>query len=175
MNEIWKPVPNWPDYLVSNLGNAKKTNGKILKQTCNGNGYLRVSLIEGVGTGNGKKFPLAKSRKRTAKIYELVMEAFVGPKPEGHNINHKNGNKSDNTLENLEYVTYSQNTRHAIETGLINPRAKSNVKLDEGKVKLIRKMLADKKSHGEIAKEFNVSRPTITNIALNKVWKEKER
>lgn len=63
----------------------------------------------------------------TCLVHRLVLEAFVGPCPPGYETNHGNGQKADNTLANLEYVTPSQNLQHAWDTGLM-PRTRRHYK-----------------------------------------------
>lgn len=124
--EIWKDVPNHSNYEVSNEGRVRnKATGKALSSSgsIKGEGYAGVTLGTGVGTGNGRKSNGLKMK--SYKVHRLVMLAFVGPCPEGCNVNHKDGDKRNNSLSNLEYVSYSENTRHAISKGLFNPREKS--------------------------------------------------
>ncbi len=68
-------------------------------------GYEQVRLRSG-----GKSMVYA--------VHRLVAICFIGPRPEGCGVNHKNGIKTDNRLDNLEYLTVAENTQHAIRTGL---------------------------------------------------------
>lgn len=115
-NIIWLPVVGYEGrYEVSNTGLVRRVTsygpwkaGKILKGSNSaGYGYLLVYLQK----------PGANKQKR---IHRLVLEAFVGPCPAGHQVNHINGDKADNRLENLEYVTPLANIHHAIALGLID-------------------------------------------------------
>ena len=125
-NEIWKEIADNPNYLVSNYGRvkaiARPVNCKIgvrnkkehflTPRDCHG--YLRV----GFNDSNGKLIhPL---------VHRLVMYAFVGvrPYPEWE-IDHINGNSHDNKLENLEYVSSSENSKRAITLGLQTPKSLS--------------------------------------------------
>lgn len=63
-----------------------------------------------------------KGGKGTRNVHALVAAAFIGERPYGMQINHKNGNKLDNHYENLEYVTPMENTRHAYDSGLIDKK-----------------------------------------------------
>jgi hypothetical protein len=104
--ERWLPVVGFPKYEVSDLGHVKHvTAAKCRRCSLSNWGYPIVTL-------SGKP-----SRSRC--VHHLVMEAFVGPRPGGLQINHKNGIKTDNRLENLEYITASQNIRHAMAMGLM--------------------------------------------------------
>lgn len=120
MNEIWKDIKDYEDYYeVSNLGNVRSKGReyvdklgrcrtvlpikrKIQKLKI---GYLAVDL--NVNGGKEKKF-----------VHRLIAEAFL-PNPENkQTVNHKDGNKLNNDISNLEWVTYSENNKHATDTGL---------------------------------------------------------
>ena len=111
IQEIWKDIPNYEGYYqVSNLGNVKslarfnnlgkRVKERVLKNLVNTtNGYLVVNL---------SKIGLVK----TKQIHQLVAEAFLNHSQKGHKlvVNHKNFNRQDNRLENLEIVTQRENT-----------------------------------------------------------------
>ena len=124
MQEIWKPVVGYEGYYeVSNLGNVRSVDriciqknskcekykhsykGKILKQFKNNSGYMRVQLCY-----NHKS--IGKS------VHRLVAEAFIDNSNNYKCVNHINGIKTDNRVENLEFCTYSHNNREAFKLGL---------------------------------------------------------
>ena len=107
--ELWKDIEGFEGYQVSNQGNIRSLKGKepkILKPYDNGYGYLYINLY--------------KNNKMYAKrVHKLVAEAFIPNTEEGKTeVNHINGNKTDNRLINLEFVSRSENIKHSYETGL---------------------------------------------------------
>lgn len=106
--ENWKDVPGYEGlYAISDLGNIKSfyTN-KILKPSIDKFGYCRFSATK-------------NKKQKTLRIHRLVGELFI-PNPENKpQINHKNGIKTDNSKDNLEWVTDSENKKHAYQEGLM--------------------------------------------------------
>lgn len=105
------PVKGWKGrYEVSNYGSVRslKKDGKYiyLKQH-KYNGYHKVKLIK-------------PEYSKTVVVHRLVAESFIFNSDNKPTVNHKDGNKSNNHVDNLEWCTYKENTRHAIDTGLIN-------------------------------------------------------
>lgn len=113
-----KEIKNMPGYFISNTGilyskvfhPIKNPDCKLIKfsLTPSPDGYIRVSL-----TKNKKRYFFT--------IHRLVAEAFI-PNPENKpQVNHINGNKSDNRVENLEWNTTTENMQHASKMGLLHP------------------------------------------------------
>lgn len=107
MEEIWKPVPSFPDLAVSNKGRVMNIHsGSIRKPQFNKRtGYYNISVSK-----NGDH--------KNVYIHSLVAEAFLGKRPDKHDVNHIDGNKLNNSVDNLEYCTRSENVSHAYRTGL---------------------------------------------------------
>jgi site-specific DNA-cytosine methylase len=104
--EVWKPIPHAPQYLCSNFGNVKSLRYQtILKGSKNSCGYKRVQI----GSSKNKHF-----------VHRLVAECFLDAK-DGTTVNHKDGNKDNNHVDNLEWCTMKSNNNHAIQTGLRIP------------------------------------------------------
>lgn len=116
ITENWRAVPDHDRYEVSDLGRVRSyamrgggeaTAPHILTQFIVRR-YNAVNLRLGAG-------PVAQ---KTMKVHSLVLAAFVGPRPPGMQVNHISGDKRDNSLANLEYVTPRENALHAVRTGL---------------------------------------------------------
>jgi hypothetical protein len=128
MEESWKDlvINNIKyNYEVSNLGNIRSIiSKKILKSTLR-NGYLSLSICK-------------NNTKKTYNIHQLVALTYFGNKPSDKIIvNHKNGNKEDNRVDNLEYITYKENTAHAIENNLTHKITKKVNQLDPKTFKIL--------------------------------------
>ena len=111
--EIWKNISGYERYEVSNLGRVRNNkSGKILSMRKAENGYLRVNLRKGN----------VKYEKPTViHVHRLVAEAFLAPIVGKNCVNHIDGDKENNCVDNLEWVTNKENTMHAIKTGLMVP------------------------------------------------------
>lgn len=121
MTEQWRAVVGYEGtYEVSNFG-AVRRSGKAAR---NGNGRgggarIGLQLKHHLVNGGYQVVQLWQDgRPKTRLVHRLVTEAFLGPVPNGCEVNHKDGNKLNNSCANLEYVTHSENNRHAYQTGL---------------------------------------------------------
>ena len=175
--EIWRPIRGFEGlYEISSYGNvkalAKRIDAghchrdypeKIMRPADDKDGYLRLSLYD------------ASHKAHTKKVHRLVADAFIG-NPEGlPQINHKDGNKKNNHVNNLEWCTNSHNMKHAVRIGLIrldgihNP----NHKLRIEDVDYIKKhFISRDKDNGlkALAVRFGVNKKTIANIIKGETW-----
>lgn len=106
MSELWKDVTlkGYEIYKVSSKGNIKRE-GRLLKKGTNKYGYYKVNLC-------------VKNIRKSVVVHRLVALAFI-PNPNNYEtVNHKDGNKKNNNIENLEWVTSLENLRHAKENHL---------------------------------------------------------
>lgn len=107
MKEYWKIIPNYEDYQVSNKGrvrNISKTIPKILSQVDNGNGYFRVHLYNKQNTRPKKHY-----------IHRLVAQMFLTNPRNLKYVHHKEHKKYKNTVDDLMWVTASENNRYKIQ------------------------------------------------------------
>lgn len=179
MQEIWKSlkgIVEYGDYYeVSNLGRVRSVDrkvnsisggrtikGKILKQWHDKDGYCRVTL-----NLNGKKSNYG--------VHQLVARCFIHNKDNKPTVNHKDGDKENNSVENLEWFTHKEQVNHADDNKLRNMPKGENVyiaKLTENEVREIFSLYKSKKySQRKLAKMYGVSEGAIQGIVYRKTWK----
>ena len=105
-------------------------------------------------------------------VHGLVSRAFLGPRPDGYQVNHKDGNKSNNHVSNLEYVTHSENMKHAFRNGLQSNVGEnhSRHRLTEEDIKRAFSLIAAGVKQVEIGRLLGVSQSHIAHIKRRKVW-----
>ena len=174
-NEIWRSIESLNGkYEVSNyarIRNAKT--GKILKQFVSRHGYNVLQV---------RPTPYHPVNIR---VHRIVAEAFLGKCPDGCVVNHKDGNKKNNSVENLEYVSPSENNIHALNAGLRHRATKGNQRrgenhpsavLTENEVRRILQIHKDRRwGKVKIARQFNISVGAVSAILQNRSWKNIER
>lgn len=111
--EEWRDVSGYDaPYQVSSLGRVKSlprkkgTKGKVLSPGMNTSGYEVINLLQ-------------DGRYRTRTVHRLVAIAFIANPENKRCVNHKDGDKTNNSIDNLEWATHKENTRHAFDTGLM--------------------------------------------------------
>lgn len=171
--EIWKPITRVPgQYEVSTLGRVRPSPAKrsrrfveVRRSQLNCDGYPVIGFFVG-----GKNVPFF--------VHRLVIEAFIGLVPEGMEINHKDGNKQNNRLDNLEIVSHLANVRHAVESGLL-PQGERHYKttLTADQVREIREIHAvggryeGGPTFASTARRFGVTESSIVRIVRRRTWK----
>ena len=168
MREAWLPVREFPEhYEVSSSGRVRRTKpyrsvqtGRILKPKDGRGGYpaycLKISC---------------KAHMRYA--HRLVADAFLGPIPSRMEVNHKNGDKSDPRLENLEIISRSANRAHSYQVLGIEPNGarglrNANATIPFSVICEIRSVFSTGlHTQKELCKMFGVTRPTMSKIVNN--------
>ena len=166
--KIWKPVVGYEDlYQVSSDGEVMRIGkggaaivGRILKPATDSDGYKRVALSkDGICV--------------TKKLHRLVADALLGGIPNGYTVNHIDGVKANNCVSNLEIVTRGENISHAFQViKTQNNKGENNgrANLTEADVSEIRKRLLSGENGAKIARDFNTTRHTISDIKRRKTW-----
>ena len=156
--EIWRPIVGYEGwYEVSNLGRVKRVRpggrskpGFIMRHHFNHAGYATITLCK-----NGKR--------SVKKMHNLVAQAFLGPIPPGHDVDHNDRDRGNPELGNLKFLSIFQNRS---KPGEQHPSAK----LTEEQVKQIR-FLHGKVAHKELAERYGIVDSAVTLIVQRKRWK----
>jgi hypothetical protein len=167
----WRVIDGWPMYRVSSGGDVQSKWGRGGRRRAHGDwrpiigdiasGYRRVTLYDG-------------EQRRRELVHALVLEAFVGPRPEGAEACHANGNRQDNRVANLRWDTPSANWsdrklhgRTAATTGSRNARHR----LTEVVVLRIRERHALGENQRVLARDYEVSESSISMIVNRRTWR----
>lgn len=162
-----KPIQGYENrYLISSYGRVYSIRGKRwLKYSVPKCGYPQVGLC-------------VHNKRVNYMIHRLVAQTFLNKPIDKDYVNHIDGNKLNNRVDNLEWVTRSENEKHAYIHGLITPtrgELSGASKLTWEQVKIIRQMYNKQHySTRQLAKIFNVGKSTIQSITSNHTWKEGE-
>lgn len=179
VKEIWKDIPEFKGhYQASTLGRFRSVKRIINQKTSKGNGFhdrvMKGKIITPFFWKDGY-VTVMLGRKKTCSAHRIIAQTFIANPKNKPQVNHINGKKHDNRVNNLEWVTQSENEIHSISIGLRNPfRGKHNPKviLNEKKIRLIREDCKLRR-YGDLtrnARKFNVSPTTILDILTGKSW-----
>lgn len=157
-----KQIDKAKNYYITEDGEVFSKTGHKKSIRANRDGYMYAEFYE--------------NNKSTAyTIHRIVALAFI-PNPENKPcVNHIDGDKSNNRVSNLEWVTYSENNYHAFATGLSKPRFGSdaaNAVLDEDTVHVICRMMQEGYRNLEIVKELGVESYLVKNIRAKNSWSQ---
>ena len=142
--EVWKMCAGSSTYEVSDKGRVRRADTKKVKRlTTNNAGYVATSVEIG-----GKRI--------TKLVHLLVMLTFVGPRPEGHEIDHQDTNRHNNALDNLEYVTRAENRRRK--------KGRKPIKLTDAQVREIRRLKASGLNRRQIVYRMKLPEMTVRDV-----------
>lgn len=167
-HEEWRAVEEFPAYEVSSLGRFRRTKttqgaraGVILKwHTCTSTGYPTIRFQ-------------AMGRQRARNVHVVVARAFHGPRPDGLEIRHLDGNKMNAAAANLAYGTQAENTEDRIRHGSM-PRGETHhkAKVTEIEVQAIREALRNGENAKQVAARYGLSFSTVYRIKSGEIWNQ---
>jgi hypothetical protein len=173
MTEIWREAFGFEGmYSVSNMGRVrseprlvatrsggfKRMPGRVLKQMTDPKGYSRVSFYRGEWPNKRERF--------TPSVHRTIARVFLDDFTDDLQVNHKNSDKSDNRLENLEMVSIAENALHASRAGV------KAIKLTPLKVVWMRKLSETGEfTFTELGEKFDVSKQTAARVCQRKIWR----
>jgi len=175
--EEWRPVVGYEGlYEVSNLGRVRSVDryvrspntlsgqrrerGRTLRSRQDKDGYLSITLSK---DGHAKTF----------RVHRMVLTSFYGACPDDHVTNHRDGNRQNNAVSNLEWVTQQQNWHHALGRGTKHiGEMYSTTKLTEQQVRDIRLLAKAGATNVALAKQFGVYHTNIWMIVHRETWKD---
>ena len=170
--EVWLAVPGYEGfYEVSdhgrvrsfhNFGHELKREPKMMNPTKERYGYLQLTLCK-------------NAVHEQIKVHQIVARAFMPQEQSGMQIDHINGDKTDNRLVNLEWVTPKENTIRSVATGL-KPAGERHVmhKLTQAEVNKIRRLYkTGDYSHRKLGKMFGISHCVAGKIIRNEMWRDR--
>jgi hypothetical protein len=165
MEEVWKDIKDFEGlYQVSNLGNVKRLvservfEERLICRNMDRYGYIKRSLNK-------------KGIQKSFTEHRLVAVAFIENPENKITVNHINGIKTDNRVENLEWNTNLENKQHAVNSGLTNLKGVNHpkCKLSEKQVLEIRE-IGFSQTRTSLSKKYGVSRNNILGIIKGKNW-----
>lgn len=166
MTEKWITLDEFPDYRISNTGKVISFKGNVPKEIAvssnYNNGYITIHLSD----KNKKQHTFLKHR--------FIAKLFLSNVDNKPDINHIDGDKWNNSVDNLQWVTKSENTQHAVDTGLLKVRGENHhgSKLTVNDIRYIKKSHIPRKvTAKDLAKKFSVKPETIRAILYGYTWK----
>jgi hypothetical protein len=130
--------------------------------------------LKGSSLPSGRRYikVCAQGKKRNRYVAHLILEAFVGPRPEGLEACHNDGDLGNNRPDNLRWDTHAANIADKLKHGTDNRGVKHNmVKLTEEQVRIARTRVRAGESRRKVAGELNVSACTIGELVARKTWR----
>jgi hypothetical protein len=151
-----RPIPGHENYLVSDTGRVFKW-PKEINPKKDKDGYLQLALWN-------------RGKPTHFKVHRLVALAFLGPNT--LQVNHKDGDKTNNHVFNLEYVTVSENISHAYRTGLKSAKGVKNSQalLNDELVLKIRNEFEVEQNVSALSRKFKINRRTLSDVVRRVTW-----
>ena len=176
MSVIYKPVVGHLGYRVGDDGSVWSCWKRVFKGYRSGHNFVLGDVWTRLKPNIVRRYYQVSLRRTDKspyrKVHHLVLEAFVGLRPQGTEACHNNGNRLDNDLSNLRWGTKSENYQDRHKHGTTNDGVRNGrAKLTPEKVEVIRKRIADGDSPKVIAKDYKVTATAIRLIKTGRNWR----
>ena len=174
MSEIWKDIEGYEGlYQVSNRGRVKSLERIVMRK--NGRPYSVPELIKErqIDHKGYDRIGLNKNgKKKRFFVHRLVLQAFNPSSDETLEVNHIDGNKLNNNVENLEWVTSSENSIHAFKNNLHNHQGErnTNASITDSEAKEIKKLKGKGLTQKEVGEMFGTTNYVVANIWNRRGW-----
>lgn len=159
---MWKQIENF-DYEINSEGVVRRISSKRIKKSFKRkDGYIGIQLYK------------AKDKVVNYQLHRLIADAFISNPENKLYVNHKDSNRENNSLDNLEWVTFEENVKHGYELGYATNKGSNNgfSLLTEQQVLEIRKRRVEEKlTYQKLATLYNVSYGCIAGIIQKTNWK----
>lgn len=164
LTEEWRPIFDG-FYEVSNEGRVRRI------RPVRGGGHVGREVKAWDSCGYRQVSPCVRGVRHVRHVHALVAEAFLGPRPDGMEINHIDADKSNNAVWNLEYVTRSENARHAAMCGLTTRGERHYAaRLTAQQAADVRRRHRNGERVTALAREYGVTHGAISLLLAGKTW-----
>lgn len=161
MKEEWRIIPGYPDYKCSDKG-------RVMSKAK----YKKWTMMTLASVGSHGYYGLTLKGGFRTTVHAMIALSFLGPS-NGMHINHRNGVKTDNRIENLEYVSQCDNNQHAVRFGLINNKGENHgmSRLSNIQVTVIREAVKSGHRQSNVSRYFKIPVQTINGIIKGRSYK----
>ena len=173
--ERWRAIRGFTGYYeVSNRGRVRSVDRRV-RRAQGGKQWARSRLLSQCVLKRGGYLAVSlwkQGRGRTVAVHRLVALTFMSPRPPDCEINHRDGDKTNNATSNLEWVTRSENVRHAVATGLLPRMGEANpaARLSVETVRAIKAARARGERVCDIAAAHGVQPSHVSAITTGRIW-----
>ncbi len=168
----YRSIPGWPAYAVGDDGSVWSRGKSGYRATFRREGPWRRMKPAHAAFGYEVVVLHCRGRKRLYQtVHEIVLKAFVGPRPKGYHARHIDGNHLDNRLQNLTWGTVKENMQDQVRHGTrVKGEKAGRAVLTKSTVTSIREGYRQGKSQSALGREFRIGQSHVSQIVTRKIW-----